>query len=126
MLVGPPQQNDICAILLCFHCHAIGLSTDIEKTFMHVGLNETDRYYTRFLWLSDPKDSEIYFQSYHFKTVLFGSASSPFMLNATLQRHLDKSKSPIALDIKDNLYVDSIISGVSEKMLAVKYYKEAR
>jgi len=126
LLVGPPQQNDLCAILLRFRCHAIGLSTDIEKAFLHVGLDETDRDYTRFLWLSDPKNSESDFQPYRFKSVLFGSASSPFMLNATLQYHLDKFKSPMAVDMKDNIYVDNIISGVSEEMLAIKYYKEAR
>ena len=91
-----------------------------------MGLDETDRDYTRFLWLSDPKDSESDFQLYRFKSVLFGSASSPFMLNATLQHHLDKFKSPMAIDMKDNLYVDNIISGVSEETLAIKYYKEAR
>ena len=30
LLIGPPQQNDICVILLRFRCHAIRLSTDIE------------------------------------------------------------------------------------------------
>ena len=58
LMVGPPQQIDICAIKLRFHCHAIGLSTDIENTFLHVRLNEADRDYTRFSWLSNPQDSE--------------------------------------------------------------------
>ena len=81
-MVGPPQQNDICAIVLRFHCHAIGLSTDIEKAFLHVRLDKVDRDYTRFLWLSNPRDPESDFQSHHFKSVLFGSANSPFTLNA--------------------------------------------
>ena len=72
LMVGPPQQNDICAIMLRFLCHAIGLSTDIEKTFRHVRLNEADRDYARFLWLLNPQDSESDFQSYCFKSVLFG------------------------------------------------------
>jgi len=115
LLVGPPQQNDIFAILLCFHCQAIGLSTDIEKAFLHVGLDETDRDYTRFLWFSDPKKTESNFQSYRFKSVLFGLASSLFTQNAILQHYLDKFKSPMAIDMKDNLYVDNIVSGVSEE-----------
>jgi len=32
----------------------------------------------------------------------------------------------MAVDMKNDLYVDNIISGVSEEMLAIKYYKEAR
>ena len=101
--------------VLSYYCHAIVLSTDIENAFLHVGLDETDRDYTRFLWLSDPKDSESDFQSYRFKCVLFGLASSLFTQNAILQHHLDKFKSPMAIDMKDNLYVDNIVSGVSEE-----------
>jgi hypothetical protein len=65
-----------------FRSHPIGLSTDIEKAFLHVKLKESDHDVTRFLWLSNPVDPESEFQMYWFKSVLFGAASSPFMLNA--------------------------------------------
>ena len=122
-MVGSPQQI---AIMLRFLCHVIGLSTDIEKAFLHVRLSEVDRDYTRFLRLSNLQDSESDFQSYRFKSVLFRSASSPFILNATLHHHLGKFKSSVALDMKSNLYVDNIVSGVSEEALAINYYKESR
>ena len=48
------------------------------------------------------------------------------MLNATLHHHLDGFKSTVTSDMKSNLYVDNIISGVSEEVLATNYYKEAR
>ena len=126
LMVGPPYQNDICAILLRFHFHVIGLSTDIEKAFLHVRLDEGDRDYTRFLWLSDPSNPESEFQTYRFKSVLFGSVSSPFMLSATLHCHLNEFQSPVATDMKNNLYVDNIISGTDGETQAVKYYSEAR
>ena len=64
----------MCSILLL---HKYGISTDIEKAFLHVTLDEKDRDYTRFLWLSNPTDPESVFNTYRFKSVLFGSVSSP-------------------------------------------------
>ena len=88
-----------------FRTYSYGLSTDFEKAFLHVGLPEYDRDFTRFLWLADPTDPESAFQIYRFKVVLFGSTSSPFMLNATLHSHLENYTSPIAKNIKNDLYV---------------------
>ena len=122
-MVGPPYQNDICAILLHFWFHVIGLSTDIEKAFSHVRLDEGDRDYTRFLWLSDPSNPE--FQTYRFKSVFFGSVSSLFMVSATLHCHLNL-QSHVATDMKYNLYVDNIISGTDDEAQAIQYYSEAR
>ena len=64
--VGPPLQNDLCSILLRFRTPPIAISTDIEKAFLHVGLNEADRNYTRFFWLSDPNNPRSPFQTYRF------------------------------------------------------------
>ena len=102
-MVGPTFLNDMCGILLRFCPHRYGLSTDIEKAFLHVTLNEADRDYTRFLWLSDPTDPESDVMVYRFRAVLFGSVSSPFMLNAALHYHLRKFSTPKAADIETNL-----------------------
>ena len=60
--VGPPFLNDLCGILLRFRTYSYGLSTDIEKAFLHVGLNEKGTDFTRFLWLSEPSDPKSAFQ----------------------------------------------------------------
>ena len=124
--IGTPLLTDMCSIILRFRTHPYAFSTDIEKAFLHVRLNEYDRDFTRFLWLSDPLDPESSFIIYRFKVVLFGSASSPFMLNATLHHHLDKHNTNIAQDMKENLYVDNLISGCDTEVDAVAYYEEAR
>ena len=126
LLVGPPFLSNMCSILLRFRTFTYGLSTDIEKAFLHVGLDDSDRDFTRFFWLSNPKDPESEFQVYRFKTVLFGSTSSPFMLNATLHHHLNQYNTPVAEDMKEYLYVDNIISGCDQELEALAYYKEAR
>jgi len=103
--VGPSLVHNLCSILLRFWVHKFGLTTDIEKAFLHVKLHEDDRDFTRLFLLSTPKDPESEFDVYHFKAVLFGSASSPFMLNATLHLHLSKQNSETANDMIQNLYV---------------------
>ena len=90
--VGPPYFADMGAILVRLRTHPNGISMDIEKAFLHVRLSEADCDMTRFLWLSDPTDPERDFQTYRFRSVLFSSASSPFMLNAVLQTYLDNHK----------------------------------
>ena len=124
--VGPPFLVDLCTLLLRFRTHKFALVTDIEKAFLHVQLAETDRNYTHFLWLSDPTNPESEFSIYRFKVVLFGSASSPFMLHAALHCHLTAENSNTAKDILANLYVDNVVSGCPTEACALEYYNEAR
>ena len=88
LLIGDTPSIDVCGILLCFRLHCYALSTDIEKAFLHVKLDERDRDFIRFLWLSNPDDPESPFTMYRFKVVLFSSSSSLFMLTTTLHHHL--------------------------------------
>ena len=90
-------------------------ATDIEKAFLHVKLHESDMDYTRFLWLSDITNPSGELATYRFKVVPFGTTSSPFMLNATLDLHLSKFSLPVASDMKANLYVDNLISGCNSE-----------
>ena len=126
LLTGPPIANDLTGILLRFRCHKYGFTTDIEKAFLHVSLNEEDRDATRFFWLSDPDDPTSAFHVYCFKVVLFGASSSPFILNATLNKHLNQYNDPVAEDMKKNIYVDDLISGVQHDEEATTYYHRAR
>ena len=125
LMMGPPFLNDLCSIIIRFRIHTFGISTDIEKAFLHVQLHEDNRDFTRFLWLSDPLNPNSELQVYRFKVVLFGATSSPFMLNATLH-HLQQFNSPIAVSMLTNLYVDNVISGCNSHDQAIQYYQKAR
>ena len=125
-MVGDLPLNDLCGILLRFRLHTYALSTDIEQAFLHVNLAEHDRDFTRFLWLSNPSDPESTFTTYRFKVVLFGSASSPFMLSAALDFHLNSHNSAILNDMKHNLYMDNIISGCEIEEESLHYYTTTR
>jgi len=65
-------------------------------------------------------------QIYRFRVVLLGSASSPFMLHATLHCHLTQYCSTVSNDLLLNLYVDNISSGCSTEVESVTFYTEAR
>ena len=78
-------------------------------------LHETDRDFTRFLWPLQPEHPDSTLQVFRFISVPFGTASSPFILHATINLHLRKYQSSIAEDILRNIYVDNIISGVDSE-----------
>ena len=61
-----------------------------------------------------------------FKTILFGSTSSSFLLNATLRCHLQNYDQPVAHDIKNNIYVDNVFFGCDNETDTVQYYNEGR
>ena len=100
LMVEPTFLNDMCGILHCFCSHRYGLSNDIENTFLHVTLNEADHDYTRFLWLSDPTNPESDIIVYRCRAVLFGSVSSPFMVNAAI--HYQNTLQYITVTIHHN------------------------
>ena len=71
----------------------------------------------------DPKSE---FNTYRFKRVLFGAVCSPFMLFATLCRHLKEYKTSVSTDILRNLYVDNIITGWESEAALIEFYKDGR
>ena len=106
----------------------IGLVSDIEKAFLQVGLHEADRDVTRFLWLKDiqkpvSKDNLLVCR---FKRLPFGIISSPFLLRATIKHHLEKENSATSKNIKNDFYVDNLISGADNKKDAVRLYRDAK
>ena len=123
---GPSLLNEITYILMRFRFHNVGLSADIEKAFLQVGLHTQDRDVTRFLWLTNPDDPESEFEVYHFKRVLFGCTSSPFILNSTILFHLQNNVSTVTDDLLRNIYVDNILTSVNSESEAIHYYTESR
>ncbi|XP_065895991.1 uncharacterized protein [Dysidea avara] len=124
--VGPPFLNHLCAILLRFRLYVYGFSADIEKAFLHVQLDKSDRDFTRFLWPTNPNDPNSPFQVYRFKVVLFGASCSPFMLNAALTYHLQQHPSAVSTSVARSLYVDNVVSGCDTEEEAIQYFLESR
>ncbi|XP_069118844.1 uncharacterized protein [Argopecten irradians] len=126
LLSTPPKLNDITGLIARFRVKKYGISTDIEKAFLNVNLDEGDRDVTRFFWLRDPSDPNSPLITYRFKAVLFGAMCSPFILNATLLKHLNGSQTELSNDLQRNLYVDNILSSVNTEQKALHYFRGSR
>ena len=62
---------------------------------------------------------------HRFTMIPFGASSSPFILGAVLDLHLSNSPLQVAADMRDNIYIDNILSGcTTEELLA--YYSQSR
>ncbi|VDI55402.1 Hypothetical predicted protein [Mytilus galloprovincialis] len=88
--------------------------------------DEKDRDFTRFFGLSDTDNPSSTLTAYRFKSILFGSTSLSFILNATLLQHLDVCNTNISAMMKNNLYVDNILSSLENEDDAAKYFVQAR
>jgi len=54
LLTGPPFLNDLVSIILRFCTHQYGISTDIEKAFLHITLHKKDHDFIRFFGFQMP------------------------------------------------------------------------
>jgi len=99
---------------------------DIEKAFSHVKLHPDDRNFTPSLWATSPENFTDKFITYRLTVVPFVSSSLPFMLAAVLDLHLTKVGSQVAQDLKENMYVDNILSGCKTENQLEVHYKQTR
>ena len=111
--------------LVNFRWHKIGLTADIKKAFLMVGINETDRDMLQFLWLKDPDDLNSEIVHLRFTCLVFGLQPSPAILASTIQHHLDSQVSqefkPHFIDLlKKSLYVDDRVTGEKDEAKALE------
>ena len=64
--------------------------------------------------------------TYRFCRGPFGIISSPFLLGATIETHLDTHKTELANKLKNDIYVDNIITGASSDEEAIKLYTTSK
>ena len=105
LYTGPSLTEKLADILIGFRQKEYAYTADISKAFLRIGLLEKDREYTKFLWFEDPDREDSPLITYRFKSVLFGSCSSPFLLCGTLQHHFEKA----GLDsLSKTFYMDNL------------------
>ena len=104
----------VAEILTRFRLFPIGLTSDIEKAFLMISINEADRDSLRFLWYENVQAEEGNLQLYRFCRVVFGVTCSPFLLNANLSRYIRKYQDEhpiICTKLFGALYADDVTSG---------------
>ncbi|XP_069195675.1 uncharacterized protein [Procambarus clarkii] len=122
---GPSLTEKLQDVLLRFRSGVFAYTADISEAFLRVGLQETDRDFTKFLLVKDPHDPNSEIITYRFASVLFRATSSPFLLQATLDTHLKKSNSPYKTEISNNLYIDNFQGTTNDENKLVEIYHEA-
>ena len=68
-------------------------------------------------------------REFKFTRVVFGVVPSPYLLNATIAEHLKRNAHTfphIVGQIKDSIYVDDIVTGVSNTGEALEFYKKSK
>ena len=103
---------------LRFRLHKIALVSDIEKAFLQIGLQSNQRDVTSWLWTKSfdnyaNKLNDV--QECRFRRVLFGVISSPFLIAATIAKHLDLYSCDISERLKEDIYVNNVITGTKTK-----------
>ena len=109
LMTGPNMTERLADTLLKFRVNQYGYSADISKAFLRIGLKESDRDYTRFFWVHNPTDLTSPLRELRFKSVLFGATSSPFLLQATIDMHLENSLHPCSKELRGRFYMDNLI-----------------
>lgn len=89
MYTGPDFGQSILDLLLRLRVHPVALLGGIEKAFLMISVNPRDRDVLRFLWIKNVCDTPHEIIVVRFTKVVFGVSASPFLLNATLDYHLE-------------------------------------
>ncbi|XP_071653393.1 uncharacterized protein [Temnothorax longispinosus] len=112
---GPNFIELIPELLLRFRLHKFGVIADIRKAFLQISVSKQDRDVMKFLWKRRPEDTE--FVVYRHCRVVFGVSSSPFLLGATIDLHLEniardlpKEEINLIRDLAKSFYVDNSIT----------------
>ena len=103
---GPNLMTSILHILIGFRKERWAASADIEKAFPQVAIHLKDRDVLRCLWVEDGKVCV-----YRFARLPFGLSCSPFILQATLRKHLGENNidEKTLQNFLASLYVDDSV-----------------
>ena len=86
LYTGPSLGQSIFDILLI---HRVALGGNVEKAFLMVSVEGKDRDSLRFLWKRDAEEETPEVIILRFTRVVFGVSSSPFLLNVTINHHME-------------------------------------
>lgn len=119
---GPTIQENLFSIVMRFRTHRYALSADIEKMYRQVALHPDDARFQKILWRKSTSDPIKIFQ---LNTVTYGTVPASFLATkALLQLSMDEGEIfPFASKvIREDFYVDDLLSGVStiEKALELR------
>ena len=123
LYTGPSLLPMLHDVLLRFRMFPVALVGDIKSAFHQILVDEKDRDSMRFLWVENVADEKPVVKEYRFTRVIFGSGPSPYLLNATLQRHLkryEEQEPAVVQNVLPNMYCDDLVSGAANSTQAIE------
>ena len=121
---GPNLNPNIVDVLSRFRRWKYAVTADISKAFLQVELAEGDQDVHRFFWRKEKDDV---MRIMKFVRVTFGIKCSPFLLSATIKHHLSLCPpSFVVEELRENLYVDDLLSGADTEIEAQELFVEAQ
>ena len=104
------------------------MTSDIEKVFLQVSIENTNRDFLRFLWFDDVFAECPKIVINRFARVIFGVTSSSFMLNGTIRKHMDRYEFDFDFvkKVLDSFYVDDFTGGENSFEAALELYKKLK
>ena len=129
LYTGPKFGQSIFDILLRFRSHHVALAGDIEKAFLMLSMDKKDQDSLRFLWVEDTHVEQPKILVYRFTRVVFGVSSSHFLLNATINHHIEtyRHADPQFVDqFLSSIYVDDLVAGSSDVESTYHFYVKSR
>lgn len=122
LLVGPPLQDNMRALILRWRTKQVGFMADIQKMYLQVFVAKEDRDYQRILWRCNGEVKD-----YRLTRVTFGTASAPYLAVRTLHQIADDEgkNNPLAhATIKEDFYMDDLMSGADTAEEAIQIANE--
>ena len=123
---GPPLQPLLFDILIRNRFRKFCVSGDIQKAFLQIWVHEKDRDAQRILWYDNLEERNV--TDYRFTRVIFGATSSPYILGATMQKHVSEYTDRYPETTKsllEDTYADDIQGGGDEEEQAVAFKEES-
>ena len=124
---GPNLIIELAFLLLRFMLGMFATIADIEKAFLRIVIALCDRDALRFFWFVDPWDPGSKLVSYRFKSVMFGSAASPFQLAAVLHVLIrdECSNRQVQKALQTRIYVDDVTFSNNLQNKMVEFFNVA-
>ena len=127
LYTGPNLVVNMCKLLLRFRQDKYGACADIEKAFLNIVLREADRDVLRFYFPKDIFDPNSPMPILRYKCVMFGANSSPFLLAAVIESHIDKHvRDRILQQSLKNIFIDNMIATANTEEDLLSFYQSAR
>ncbi|XP_058980324.1 uncharacterized protein LOC131803245 [Musca domestica] len=124
LYTGPTLQNELMNVVLRWRLYKYVFNGDIQKMYRQIFVHEDDQQYQRILFRTSPVEKV---QDFCLQTVTFGVNCAPYLAIRTLLQLSDDSREshPSASSIlRNQIYVDDILSGAHSLIEATSYLHE--